>query len=877
MGITSAYSPKENKWHRKWPESISQHDIVYLSPPDDPILGLPIGNGDLGGLLWTEDSKLMVAVNKCDTWDDSPKQEFRNWAKDEVENQTSLRHCCRVAIDFKMPVFDLLYQEDFEARIDLASAAAHLQATTPFSKIKLTSYVSHESKVMVICCDVEFKEEVSPEILVERWGSRTFAGWYLQVKRDPSVGLDGTETTVTDQTIMIHQNLRKIDFAVGVRVSGEVYGTKRQHSRAGVITLKPSKKQRFYLYIAVATSENAVNPEEEVEVLLNRATDMGETQILQQHQLEWKYFWDKSFISLPENYIENIWYIILYYANSSSRGGSPPHFANGLWGFNRDFVPWNYYFHWNMQYYIAPLYAANHSELAMPYHHFRHKQLSHTVDFAKKHKKKNGALYADVADRNGYNDLGTMDNNTPGSQIAMDFWKHYQYTGDTQFLEEIAWPVILETTRYYADFFVKGTDGRYHVHEAQAYEGSPLFDDTITDIAMAKALFPVALIAAGLVEYKEEELIKWQDINENIPDFRLVVMQEDELDQVDGILSLTGGLGRGKQVSSDQVFAVGKYVLNQGCQGMEEGDWVRHRYLHRESYYGIPDPEFAPVYPASLIGLADRSSSLFQSAVNQVYLHPYSALHERALIENGENEVSCCGWCPFPIVAARLGLDEDIVGILKETISKWQLHVQGFGHWGPYPDCVKDVKDRWMTKTVKDIDTEEQFPFPMWPFRHFYNEAMPIVSTAVNEMLLQSYDGTIRLFPATPQTWNVQYRLACVNGFIVNVEYKEGQVPWVCIESNSGKVCYIVNPLEKNNVCCVELGPEGEVVTYRELVSQLVHEDRILEFPTIKGNRYLIIQDKEYFTEWTVEPLKYERNRNNKQLGDARLGLPRMF
>ncbi len=878
MGITSAYNPKENKWYRKWPESISQHDIVYLSPPDDPILGLPIGNGDVGALLWTEGSKLMLAVNKTDTWDDSPKEEFDNWAFDETENQTSLRHVCRMEVDFHMPVFDLLYQEDFEARVDLAGASAQFKSITPFSDVKITAYASHASKVIVLCCDVEMKEEVSPEVIVERWGSRVFKAYSRRIKRDATLGLSGTETSVANQTIMIRQQLRKINFAVGVKVMGEPYSVKRQHSRGGVFTFNASKKHRFYIYLAAATSENVEHPEAEVEALLKDAAESNERQVSDQHQLEWQDFWNKSFITLPENYIENIWYIVLYLANSSSRGASPPHFTHGLWGFTRDFVPWTFYFHWNMQTYIAPLYAANHSELAMPYHHYRYKQLNHAVYYANKYKHKKGAFYTDVSDRNGFNDLETADNLTPGSQIAMDFWKHYQYTGDQSFLTEMAWPVILEAARFYADCFVQGADGSYHIHDAQTYEGSPLFEDTVTDIAMAKALFPAALTAARLVGYLDEEIDRWQVIHEHIADFTLVDLQSDEIAQINGISSLTGGYGKDKHVTSFKVFAAGKYAREQGKPAMKVGDWIRKRYANRkDGYYGIPDPEFAPVFPANLVSLSDKASPLFQSSVNQVYMHPNTLIDETGHNQDCIDGDPCMGWCPFPIVAARLGLDEDIVSILKGTITKWQIYVQGFGHYGPFEDCMKEANDRWNRSIVTDVDTKEKVEFPTWPFRHFDNEAMPIVTTAVNEMLLQSFDELIRLFPATPKTWHAKFRLAAVNGFLVNTEYASGQVSWVCIESNLGRMCRIINPWEQSSIFCIELDPHGKVISTQELDGQSLQEDILLEFKTIGGNRYLLTQEKNSLIEWKIEPLVYEKNHNCKQLGEAGLGLPRMF
>ena len=50
----------------------------------------------------------------------------------------------------------------------------------------------------------------------------------------------------------------------------------------------------------------------------------------------------------------------------------------------------------------------------------------------------NGAFISDVTNRNGYNSLGQAENHTPVAEIALDFWRQYQYTGDKKFLNEKA-------------------------------------------------------------------------------------------------------------------------------------------------------------------------------------------------------------------------------------------------------------------------------------------------------------------------------------------------------------------------------------------------------------------------------------------------------
>lgn len=55
---------------------LAQHDVVYLAPVVDGFDGLPVGNGDLGAMIWTPPRELRLQINKTDLWDDGPDGPF---------------------------------------------------------------------------------------------------------------------------------------------------------------------------------------------------------------------------------------------------------------------------------------------------------------------------------------------------------------------------------------------------------------------------------------------------------------------------------------------------------------------------------------------------------------------------------------------------------------------------------------------------------------------------------------------------------------------------------------------------------------------------------------------------------------------------------
>ena len=895
----TAFNPQTRKWERQFPGCLAQHDIVWESPPEDALQGIPIGNGDLGLLLWTEGSRLVAAVNKVDLFDDYPEPGGAT-GRIEYDHDPALKHGAKLIIDFGMPVFDVLFLQAFKAKLGLADATAKIESKTPFLQVKINAFSSYPDKVIAVECEAQCDEEISATAVMERFGSRPFSYWYSANNRDAAIGLDGTHTEVDGDTILIRQDLRTLHFVAGARMTGMKETGERLGSHSGRFGTAKAKKLKFTLLISVLTSENSPDPKDGVLRILDKAAGKSEKTLHDAHAKDWKKFWDASFIDIPVDYLENIWYLNLYYANSSCRGAYPPRFNNGIWSWNRDVSNWVYYFHWNMQNFIWPLHTANHAELTLPYFTFRSRSLPNAKAYAKNNQGHKGAFYADVADRLGNNKGARWHNETPGSQIALLFWKHFKFTGDEHFLKQKAWPVIKEVARYYASLVEKGADGIYRSPCSQAYEGSPLFEEVITDTAMIKALMPVAAECAQLMNYRAAEVDLWREIGENMNDFHTQALDGDEIETIeDGRVLLKHGLGMGNDVLAGKAFTVGKYLMVEGedrqdfkwenlpdfiskpLKGIKKGDRIRCRHGNpkRPSYYGIPDPEFAPVFPGELIGLKNRDGDLFKTSVDQVRLHPVTKPPENIGTGSmaGTDSAMCMGWCPYPIVLARLGLAKEAAEAAENSIMAWQFYCQGFGHYGPYEVFTRDKDSRWHTNTVRDVKTGEQFKSPAWPFRHFTFEAVPIVSTALNEMLLQSHEGFIRLFPALPDAWAGSFKLAAEGGFIINTQVAHGTTEWVGIESSRGGVCKMVTPWPNKKAFVTMLDDKGNETNSFGINAEAEGLDRMLTFETNAGCLYLLSPVKNIHKTWKTKLAVFTPNETMKEMGNAKLGLPRMY
>jgi len=224
-------------------------------------------------------------------------------------------------------------------------------------------------------------------------------------------------------------------------------------------------------------------------------------------------------------------------------------------------------------------------------------------------------------------------------------------------------------TRFNSASLTAGDDGYYHILKTSAYEGSLLFDDTITDLAMIRGLFPVAIEAGGKLGHDAAEMARWREQLGKLTPYRLAELRSTEYESRGDEWIHKGGLGSGKKVESRKVFLVGRN---------EKGEWLRNRYsdlTDKMPYYGLPDPELATVFPGGTIGLADRDTDLFRAAVTQVRLHPSADFQETVGPPSMEGRADqCMGWCPYPIVLARLGMAEELSKELVHFVSTWQFY-----------------------------------------------------------------------------------------------------------------------------------------------------------------------------------------------------------
>jgi hypothetical protein len=86
----------------------------------------------------------------------------------------------------------------------------------------------------------------------------------------------------------------------------------------------------------------------------------------------------------------------------------------------------------------------------------------------------------------------------------------------------------------------------------------------------------------------------------------------------------------------------------------------------------------------------------------------------------------------------------------------------------------------------------------------FGNFALPVV---VNECLMQSYDGTIRLFPNWPMDKDAEFQnLRAVGAFLVSASLKNGKIIEIKVISEVGGKLKMILPWVKGSVVSISGG-----------------------------------------------------------------------
>ncbi len=221
-----------------------------------------------------------------------------------------------------------------------------------------------------------------------------------------------------------------------------------------------------------------------------------------------------------------------------------------------------------------------------------------------------------------------------------------------------------------------------------------------------------------------------------------------------------------KQQLTQSADAGGDDVLAQS--------WQQDAEVHNTENLGLE-----PVWPYGLLS-------------DQGPLHDLAVRTFKARPNKMQND-----WSLDPLQAARLGQSDEMKTTLIELTKKYQAYPSGLAHFvGP----------------------------------EFYVEQIGVLTAALNESLVQSYDGLIRIAPAWPRDWDAQGTVFVQHRGKVSVEVRSGVIGPVIFESGSAGTVRFRNPWPGEPVSVVDSGRQVETKV----------DGNVIQFAAVPGRRYLL-------------------------------------
>ena len=167
----------------------------------------------------------------------------------------------------------------------------------------------------------------------------------------------------------------------------------------------------------------------------------------------------------------------------------------------------------------------------------------------------------------------------------------------------------------------------------------------------------------------------------------------------------------------------------------------------------------------------------------------------------------------FP--AGAIGLDSDprLLEICRNTINEMARWHDGNGFSSWYTACVRVGYDPKLVLARLRHECDRQ-SYPNLVLLYGGGGIENVAGfLAINEMLMQSHEGVIRLFPVWPQDQNARFAgLRAVGALLVSAELKAGVVSGVTIHSEKGRDCTVQNPWPGQKIRLVRSAQPVETV-----------------------------------------------------------------
>ena len=502
--------------------TVSPYDLVFDDLANVWDEAMPLGNGNVGVLLWQKDNHLRLALDRSDLWDLRPlgiydgKEFTFDWVYNQVlkrDYNPVLRH---YRIDNSKPgptkipgaalEFDLTSLGELETNhLYLHQAVNELKWK---SGAKMQTFVHATAPLGWFVID-NGGRDVSPQLVPPAYQS---ASRSMAVDHSPSdlAILGYPEGKIQNSpNKLVYQQQGWGGFSYEVAVKWE----KKDNLTFGVWSVTSSE-----------TKEKAGE-------IVDKALKKGIDSYYKSHCTWWNEFYDKSSVSVPDEIIAKQYANEIYKMGSLARKDTYPIALQGVWtADNGRMAPWHgdYHHDLNTQLSYWPYYTANHLEEESGFVNTLWNQREAHKAYTKKFFGTNGLNVPGVCTLKGA-PMGSWIQYTLGPTVsawlAHHFYLHWQYSQDQKFLKNRAYPYLKDVATYLEETSVVKNGVR-----TLRLSSSPEFRDNSLsawflemsnfDRALIKFAFKASAEMAAALDL-QDEAAHWTELLGELPDFCL--------------------------------------------------------------------------------------------------------------------------------------------------------------------------------------------------------------------------------------------------------------------------------------------------------------------------------------------------------------------
>ena len=783
---------------------VSRADLIYQTPARTSVEGLPIGNGVMGTLVWTSPSAIHFQINRIDVFSNN-KDHKGGWTGGTAGA------CASITVELAgRPPFEWS-GKDIRQRLSLYDAEVSIAGNTYDmhwgQSIRVRCFISAVSDVLVLEVVDERPHPKPLRLTVSDWKSQAEIRSGDNVARRKFADAAGK--------ILLEQQFEEEKYFCSSAVAAQVVGVDTPPEVADEMSrtiVVPAKKGPRTILISSAAARS---PQEDVGAaatkLLDQASRRTYDDLHDEHARWWAGFWSRStFVHITSSdgigeFMERVRTLHLYNMAATSRGPVPPKYNGSI--FTTRGGPrraGNQYWMWTTETIYWPLYVSDAIDLTEP---FFKKYLDPWPARKVATKQRWGVegvvvsetepfdgpvvLPDDVAREFQDVHLGRKKNEelserayvlcnydeglksarrgalpfrvvshivSSGSELAMQAWWRYRYTGDKQWLRHSGYQVLRDTVEFYRNFVRKGDDGRYHLYRINAHEAFCGINDSIIDLAAIRGTAPLAIRAAEILDVDADLRTKWQELLDNLAPYPM------------------GDDPEARGVLADDLWA----IAHKGPGPS------------RQNYFGCSDFWLTPVFPFEAWTLETRDARADRIVQRLVDLAPKFG----TFLKGGSTSDAI----RTPIVTVRAGRGDQLPTTLAATYNSFKPLANGFslfeGSWIWKQQAHSIEHLGVLTMTLQEALLQSVSAHPGEP-------------------------EVLSVFPAWPKQWAVSFRLLARGGFLVTSVMRNGQLEFVEIQSRLGETCRLRNPWGQRCVV-TEVGSVTKELTEEVLVFDTV-------------------------------------------------------